>query len=626
MNTPIQVLHLRVVFYGHVQVHGDKPGMPLSNGIFDYLKNQQLVNTGIRIARRPSLDGLMKSNHYHPSSSSSSSPSPSSQQAECSKYASSYPKEDIEENHLDQSTIYYGTIQHKNDKYHDFNKIESSSSSKLTLNKQVDKFIHVIASKENSNGSFIHDTLSILEHNKDHMYELLDKKYQVKFKIPIPTSRSLPGSYQHPNYPIQYYTIAIMLCKNINKGTHYVSYVRIPIRFEPQVNVLSSIYAGNIYETDRLWLGHDASLLTRLLNLSQKYRKNRNNNNKHGHPIPSYYPSIDSSSSSDSDSIMDDQRELEDNHFQEQLYQPSSSSLLSLRHIPLLSDLWYKLIHHSHPHHSWMPLQQQHSSSSSSFSNTWKYPKSLDCTLELPRRAFCKGQPLPLSIQLFNGAGIRIAMVVIEMKLIRKIAMTCNVSEPILSEIDFESTSVFYGDEIEKPIEDNDSWLSSSITPPLTPLSDKKLNDNNNNNNNNNNEDNVDALMKRQPFFLFNNRHMRFDLSTIAMIPQHSPCSIMSSLTKDVYELEYELITKIKILESKNGPKLDASLDDPFSTATPATTHHHRDTSDPSTMTHYYARKKGSNQDILACQNDYKVFQLDPPKVNIVVGNVACKS
>ncbi|CAO3646879.1 unnamed protein product [Cunninghamella echinulata] len=491
---------------------------------------------------------------------------------------------------MDQSTIYYGTIQQKNNNKKK-NKKHTTSSTSISLNKQVDKFIHVIASKENKSGSFIHDTLPTIDHNKDHIYELLNKKYQVKFKIPLLTSKPLPPSFQHPHCPIQYYTIAIMLCKNIESNAYYVSYTKIPLRFEPQVNVLSTIYAGLIRESDRLWLGHD-SILNRLFHLSQKYRKN---------DIPSY-PSLssssDSSSDSDTESIIEDEKQSQHHQL-----------ISSLPHIPLLSDLWYKLLH---PQHAWTPLQQHQ--------HQHQYPKTLDCTLELPRRAFCKGQSLPLSIKLFNGVGIRIAMVMIEIKLIRKITMTSNVSEVIHEEVDFESTSIFYGDEVDKvssknkkkknknPFfennnqygdddedDDDDNTWASTLTPPLTPLSEI-------------NDDNDDmTMMKKQPFFLFNNRYMHFDLSTVALIPQHCPCSIMASLTKDLYEVEYELATCIKILESKNGPKLDASLDE----------HSHDQ------MARYYARPR-LNHTIPS--NDYKVFYLEPPKVNLVIGNVACKS
>jgi hypothetical protein len=173
-------------------------------------------------------------------------------------------------------------------------------------------------------------------------------------------------------------------------------------------------------------------------------------------------------------------------------------------------------------------------------------------------------------------------MVTIEMKLVRRVVMTCSVAETVDSTVEFEMTSTFYGDEVDVP-DRSSTILTPPSTPPLKPEA-------------------------RQPFFLFTTREMKFDLSGVVAVPPTSPCTIMPELTRDTFEMVYDWVVKVKVLETKQGPRLDASLDD-----------------DSDRVTRYYASKFPSNASA-GSFSEYRTHVLEPPKMNIVIGNLESKS
>ncbi|KAI8343056.1 hypothetical protein BC941DRAFT_498169 [Chlamydoabsidia padenii] len=505
-DASIQVLHLRVVFYGHAQVYGAEPHTPLSNGIFDYLEDRQLINTGIRIARRPLL-----------------------------VEDTSIPIVESSKDAMKRSFLMK--------KLH--NKPTDTTSSrkpaKTALVRETERLIRQIANKDQPKGALLLPELALFDYPPAHIYDLYNKQHKVRYRLSSPTtSRLLPGSFDHPHCPIRYYTIAILLCKELDTDKYYMAYVKLPIHYIPRISVLSATYAGLLRETDRLWLGND-SILARLLNSTHHYRHRHKNTAAlvKNYSNPSFI-SVASSSSSSSLNGM-----------------PSSS---------FMTNWWYRLIQ-THAwirlDHAWIRLDRQVT-----------YSKTLDCTLELPRRAFCRGQPLPFSVNLVNGAGIRIAMVAIEMKLVRRVVMTCSVAETIDSVIEWESTSTFYGDEVDA------STQVSAVSA---------------------------TAAKKQPFFLFTTREMKFDLSGVVVIPDTCPCTIMPELTRNTFEMVYDWVVKVKVLETKQGPRLDASLDD------------------DGQVTRYYASRAPANSVSPGTFSDYRTHVLEPPKMDIVIGNTEIK-
>ncbi|CAO3595144.1 unnamed protein product [Absidia cylindrospora] len=511
----------------------------------------QLVNTGVRIARRPSL--VDESNF----------PIAESSRDAMKRQAPPNPLTTRQDRPVNNSSNFTVTSN------------DSSRTSKDTT---------------------IHPELTCFDYSSSHVYNLENKNHKVRYRLSTPTSRTsrlLPGSFNHPYCPIQYYAIAIMLCKELDTGIHYMTYAKLPVRFDPPVNVLSTTYAGLLRETDRLWLGND-SFLNRLLNSSQRYRhKHRNSPMYKNYSNPSFV-SLSTSSSSSSLVINNSDSGL----MASSDVNPDTGNRMTPR-LSFISDWWYRLVQN---HHAWLPLDRQPS----------KYSKALDCTLELPRRAFCRGQALPFSVKLVNGAGIRIAMVTIEMKLIRRICMTCSVGETVASDIDFQTTSIFYGDEIDAPetldgpgMKKNTTTSGLVLTPPTTPPL-KPEENNSSSLSSSSSSTSSTSPAARQPFFLFTTREMHFDLSPVANIPQHCPCTIMSELTRDTFELVYDWVVKVKVLEARHGPRLDASLDDNDDQATK-----------------YYASRLPSSCGVPS--SDYRTHVLEPPKMSIVVGNVACK-
>ncbi|KAI8088672.1 uncharacterized protein BX664DRAFT_385291 [Halteromyces radiatus] len=562
---PLQVLHLRVSFFGHVQLHGDKRETPLTTGIFDYHKNRQLISTGIRIARRPS-----------PVDDYNTAP-----KAESSKDAMKRLSLSTQCGH--RTINKYSTVNNISgiSKMSD-GSTSTSKDEKSALIKETEALIRLIASKEKLQDTLIHPTLKNFDYPASHVYELTSKHNKLQYRVPIPKSKLLPGTFHHRHCPISYYTIAIMLCKDLDSDTYYVTYAKSPIMFNPQVNVLSATYAGLLRENYRLSLGSD-SLIARLLNTTHRYR--------HRHARPLLFrnysnPSFTTGKSSSNVPLINNSSDFYSSGCVDNSHGYISKGAISS--FSFISDWWCRLVQQ----HSWIPLDRQ-----------GKYDKVLDCTLELPRRAFCRGQALPFSVRLINGAGIRIAMVTIEMKLIRRIMVTCTFEETVATDVEFETASTFYGDEVDVPgLHDNNESVNGTteqqqqqqendtLTPPSTPPLKPE-----------------EKETTREPFFLFTTREMLFDLSSVAHVPQHCPCTIMSELTRDTFEMTYEWNVKVKVLEAKHGPRLDASLDDRGDH-----------------VTKYYATKNRS-LDIGVLSSDYRIHVLEPPKMNIVIGNVACK-
>ncbi|CAO3701727.1 unnamed protein product [Rhizopus microsporus] len=210
LNSPVKVSYLRVALYGNVQVCGSQREVPLYNGLFDYHKNAQLINKGIRIMKRSSHDNAIGSESHH-------------------------LEVVAEENH---GAFNENESDHSHEQRHHV--APEKKRKKSEQDKQIERLIRRIADddfdKDSSHGTFVDDS-HLYDHSNERTYSLDGKKSNVRFSIGVPISQKLGGTFDHPNYPITYRIIAIMKCTTNNSQQHLTCYSTAKVRLEPYLDI-----------------------------------------------------------------------------------------------------------------------------------------------------------------------------------------------------------------------------------------------------------------------------------------------------------------------------------------------------------------------------------------------------
>ncbi|KAI8375594.1 hypothetical protein EDC96DRAFT_436499 [Choanephora cucurbitarum] len=207
LPTAIKVTHLRITLFGNVQVHGDLPELPVSNGLFDYHQNQQLVNTGLRVMKKTTTNQQDEQGEQTADNCMERESGDAQQSSEISR------------NQFDTMPIYdsndHTLILDNGRADHHFNlTIKPKKSSE---DRHIESLIKKIATAENfsnqCHGILINPEANGLQNSVgQNTYDLSASTHQIAFSIQIPTTRKLPGTFSHPNYPITYRVIAIMRC------------------------------------------------------------------------------------------------------------------------------------------------------------------------------------------------------------------------------------------------------------------------------------------------------------------------------------------------------------------------------------------------------------------------------
>ncbi|KAF7731790.1 hypothetical protein EC973_008305 [Apophysomyces ossiformis] len=224
VKDPVEVLYLRVALFGHCQVY-ERPGHPLIHGMFDYLENRQLLNTGFRITRRAN-DGSKRSNSNLDAMALTGEQHP--QQRQLLKK---------QEQHAgSQSTRDSRTDKHK-----------------ARLNANVERLIRDIANTELGEGAHVSDNSKframLSNAGKDTPFLLPSNAHQINFSLRISNTRNLPGTLDHRHFPIQYRVVAVMLCKHIQTGIEMTSYTSIPFKLEPHVSISADLRFASPLQT-----------------------------------------------------------------------------------------------------------------------------------------------------------------------------------------------------------------------------------------------------------------------------------------------------------------------------------------------------------------------------------------
>ncbi|KAL9554914.1 hypothetical protein PS6_003155 [Mucor atramentarius] len=188
----IKVTHLRIALFGNVQVYGDRPGHPMTNGLFDYQRNEQLINSGIRIVRQSTPNAVDE------------------QQLVCKR---------------DDSQ-------------------QETKRQKTAEDRHIEKLIRKVAAIDHSthfSHGILNDVPTLVRSNnqEDTAFELDSNSYQIQFSVRVPTSRRLSGSFDHPHYPVSYRIVAIMKYRDIEDASakEVTCYSTVRLCLEPFFNV-----------------------------------------------------------------------------------------------------------------------------------------------------------------------------------------------------------------------------------------------------------------------------------------------------------------------------------------------------------------------------------------------------
>ncbi|KAK4516568.1 uncharacterized protein ATC70_011542 [Mucor velutinosus] len=192
-KTRIKVTHLRIALFGNVQVYGDRPGHPMTNGLFDYQRNEQLINSGLRIIRHPTPNDTDE------------------QQLVCKR--DDNPQE--------------------------------TKRQKTAQDRHIEKLIRKAAAIDHTT-NFSHGILNdvpMLMQNSNQQdttaFELDSNSYQIQFSVRVPTSRRLSGTFDHPHYPVSYRIVAIMKYKDKEDASNneVTCYSTVRLCLEPFFNL-----------------------------------------------------------------------------------------------------------------------------------------------------------------------------------------------------------------------------------------------------------------------------------------------------------------------------------------------------------------------------------------------------
>ncbi|KAI9487757.1 MAG: hypothetical protein EXX96DRAFT_475132 [Benjaminiella poitrasii] len=254
VNSAIKVSNLRIALFGNVQVYGKYPGHPMTNGLFDYERNEQLINAGLRIVKRSNANNIDLSSsltadipftptpQYEPPISAQNSGSP----------AANYSQQQQEEEEKRKKT-----------------RNKKQKSKKSLEDRQIERLIRRIA-HINHTTNISHGVLdesssmrlpcSLNESSSTPSYFTLSANtYQIRFSIPVPTARRLSGTFDHPHYPVSYRIVAVLKCSAEKSDQQQLSeqeitcYSTVRIRLETYLDadspsLLSSLQTKPTYQ------------------------------------------------------------------------------------------------------------------------------------------------------------------------------------------------------------------------------------------------------------------------------------------------------------------------------------------------------------------------------------------
>lgn len=395
MPSDVQVQYLRLSVYGHAQIY-DTPGKPLSVGLFDYERDVRVLSTGIRIVRKPPpvFDAKRRK----------------SKDKMVIRPAESVVCDNVNEDEMDDEGE---------------NEDDEGDARKRKREREtvIDQLVQQLvaqcgqdppprpagpttfSTRFADDPTFLNDKTYTLDQGMLH---------RLHFSLPIDSSRPLPGSFDHPHFPIQYYCIAVLVYRTAQTGdAMLVSHQVLPVaRFDP-TPLPNDPYGLTCSRVRYAWITD--SKLNRLL-LTVRQRKQR-------HVMVR---------SSDSQQKLIGTSEP----------RPSRSPAIALP-TPSCS-----LSSSSSPSSSWWVRRLLSHISYYCVTRRWQVLDTpfLSCSLQIPRRALRPGDPIPLRVMVENNK-VHLLQVTLTVRLLRKIYLTLSMGELAETTVCYTATATLTGDE-----------------------------------------------------------------------------------------------------------------------------------------------------------------------------------
>lgn len=404
-NLPIKVTHLRIALFGNAQVYGDQPGKPMTNGLFDYQKNEQLINTGLRIVRR-STQQQAPTTHSSvigdttrvvlPSTSSTNEQQQQQQQNDDDNNSTTAGVDERRWKLCCRRDVINGAevgpldLQQSSN-----NKKKSRKNQKTPEDRHIERLIRRVAALHHISNvcdGLLYDpnppSSSNHHHQTEETFELNANNSSttnaIAFSIRVPTSTRLVGSFEHPHCPITYRIVAIMKCKD-NDNNDITCYSTVRLRLETFMDIHAPQFMSPIQTNPtRHYVQNNSSLFTSAFT-----------------------------------------------------FVLSSSSILTY---------WLQ------------KATQQRKIAPESSSTTSPYLSFLQSNLELPKQVFERSQYIPLQLIFENHASshFKISAIQIHVEFVRRIKMTCSMNEEVEGKVIKSATLLFKSSEEEVDAQQND--------------------------------------------------------------------------------------------------------------------------------------------------------------------------
>lgn len=527
-DTTIRVINLRVAVYGHACVHGDQRDQPFRNALFDCKKDVKLISTGIRIIRRHRQSAYNSGMHSQQQPASAAFHHSTSIVLD-NAYGCTETIVHFRSGKAEEKTVVKAKSVTACDFVADTGdgldrrrwKLHTDTKIKEQKSKIIEKLLETVSSAAYTSGSA---TLNRVEdgQDEDRLYLLdNDSVHRIRFSISIESRRSLPGSFNHPNYPIQYYIVALLIYStNQDPAARHLAFAKLPLSFAP-----SPVPHCGFQRTNPTYLAITNGKFARLLSTVQR----RVTSSRRPHRAARVGPFIEKSMST------------------QKLIDGTSSSSSSSTSISWVD----RLVHQLSQRYSQQKRRRQQ-----------KRRQHLACSLELPWRTLTHGEQVPLRVHLTNQ-GVEIHQITVRAKMMRRIFMTCSTGEVVESIVLLDTSVTLTGEEAAQisyePEEEADgvSWLSAAEDSALDLVEELS----------NQKKSALSIILDEPPqgtydiksssVFSLMARELVLDLRDVLQVPQSCGYSVSPEMTRGTFEIAYEMDVKVYVQGRK---KIDSIL------------------------------------------------------------------
>lgn len=252
-NSPIKVSHLRIALFGNVQVYGDYPGHPMTNGLFDFHKNEQLINTGLRIMRRSALQRPPPP--HSPPHLTQDDTRINTRELVNTQLENQNPE--LSSNNTienEESVTFVADEQRwklhcRRDERGSTDDTNNQSGRKNVQKTPEDRHIEKLIRKaaaihytSNISNGLLEDDIECYYREETSSAFELRAGTTISFSIRVPTSKRLASTFDHPHYPISHRLVAIMKFRD-KENNEITCYSTVRLRLESTLDMGASQYS-----------------------------------------------------------------------------------------------------------------------------------------------------------------------------------------------------------------------------------------------------------------------------------------------------------------------------------------------------------------------------------------------